>query len=62
MITIGEHEVLPHLSYSQFTTWVLCGWQYYLSKIAKIKEEPSVWSVGGSAYHKACELWDLENL
>ena len=62
MITIEEHEIIPNVSYSQFTTWVLCGWQYYLSKIVRVPEEESVWSVGGTAYHKACELWDLGNL
>jgi hypothetical protein len=27
----------------------------------QVPEAPSVWSVGGSAFHTATELWDLEH-
>jgi hypothetical protein len=61
-IEIEKHSVIEHISYSQLTTWLLCGWQYYLGRVLKLPEEESVWSVGGSAYHKACEMWDLEQM
>ena len=58
-ITIDKDIKLPeHISYSQITTWLLCSWQFYLGRVLKLPEEESVWSVGGSAYHKACEDYD----
>lgn len=60
MIEIGEHTLTEHASYSQIQTYLLCGWQYFLAKVKGIPEEESVWSVGGSSFHKACEVYDLE--
>lgn len=62
-VFIEEGDPLSeHISYSQVSTYLLCGYQYYLSKIKHEPEEESVWSVGGSAFHKACELWDYEQV
>ena len=60
-IQIGDYDLPEHVSYSAFTTYVDCGFQYYLTRLLMIPEKPSVWSVGGSAFHRATELWDLEN-
>lgn len=58
-----EPYTLPdHISYSAFTTYVACGYQYYLGRLLNKQEEPSVWSVGGTAFHTACERYDLENM
>ena len=62
-ITIDEDITLPaHASYSAITTFLKCGWSYYLGRIKALEEEPSVWLTGGSAFHKACENFDLETL
>lgn len=50
------------MSYSAFTTYLTCGYQYYLGRLLNKQEEPSVWSVGGSAFHLACENYDKETL
>ena len=62
MIQLGEYKLPEHVSYSAFSTYVDCGYQYYLGRLLMVSEEPSVWSVGGSAFHRATELWDLENV
>jgi len=31
---------------------------YYLGRLLMKEEAPSVWSVGGSAFHLACENYD----
>jgi len=58
-ITIEEHTLPEHASYSSITTYLACGWQYYLGRVLKIQEADSVWSVGGSAFHLAAEMYDL---
>lgn len=50
------------MSYSAFTTYLTCGYQYYLGRLLNKEEVPSVWSVGGSAFHLACETYDKDNL
>ena len=58
-----EDFVLPeHISYSAFTTYLTCGHQYYLGRLLGKQEEPSVWSVGGTSFHLACENYDKENM
>lgn len=61
-IKLQGYEIPEHISYSALTTYIDCGYMYYLSRLLAIPEEPSVWSVGGSAFHRATELWDLENV
>ena len=61
MIQLGDYELPEHVSYSAFSTYVDCGYQYYLGRLLQVPEAPSVWSVGGSAFHTATELWDLEH-
>lgn len=65
MLKINGYEVPEHTSYSSLTTWLSCGYQYYLTRIRRVQEQPAVWSLGGSAVHLATEnfdkqLWELE--
>ena len=61
-IQLDEYILPEHISYSAFTTFIDCGYQYYLGRLLQLPEAPSVWSVGGSSFHTATEMWDLENL
>ena len=61
-IQLGEYTLPEHISYSAFTTYIDCGYQYYLGRLMQVPEEPSVWSVGGSAFHLACENYDKSTL
>jgi len=61
-IQLGDYELPEHVSYSAFTTYMDCGFQYYLGRLMQVPEEPSVWSVGGSAFHTACENYDRVTL
>ena len=61
-IQLDEYTLPEHISYSAFTTFIDCGYQYYLGRLLQLPEAPSVWSVGGSSFHTATEMWDLENL
>jgi putative RecB family exonuclease len=54
------NELPKHISYSSFTTWQECGWKYYIQKVEGVKEAHAVWFTGGSALHKATEVYDLE--
>ena len=54
------NQLPEHISYSSFTTWQECGWKYYLTKVEGAQEAHAVWFTGGSAVHKATELWDLQ--
>jgi ATP-dependent helicase/DNAse subunit B len=61
-IKLEEYTLPEHISYSAFSTYLTCGYQYYLGRLLQKQEEPSVWSVGGSAFHLACETYDRDNL
>ena len=61
-IQLDEYILPEHISYSAFTTFIDCGYQYYLGRLLQLPEAPSVWSVGGSSFHTATEMWDRENL
>lgn len=49
-----------HISYSSFSTWQECGWKYYLTKVEGAPSEHAVWFTGGTALHKATEIYDRE--
>ncbi len=54
-------NVLPkHVSYSSLNTYQECGWKYNLTKIQEVPEKHAVWFTGGSAVHKATEVWDKQ--
>lgn len=57
-IQLDGYTLPEHVSYSAFTTYVDCGYMYYLGRLLMKEESPSVWSVGGSAFHLACENYD----
>lgn len=58
MFKINGFDVPEHISHSQLTTWLSCGWLYFLTRIANAKEQSSWWLVGGSAVHEATEAYD----
>jgi ATP-dependent helicase/DNAse subunit B len=60
-IEINNEQLPEHISYSSLTTWLSCGWLYYLSRVLKLQEESSWWFYGGSAVHRASEEYDKLN-
>ena len=58
MVTINGQQLPSHVSYSSMTTWIDCGWKYYLSRVVKEPEQPAWYFVGGSALHTATEMYD----
>jgi hypothetical protein len=59
MVNIGDEQVPEHVSYSSLMDWLSCGWMYYLSRVKQVKEIPAWWLYGGTAVHRATEMWDL---
>lgn len=57
-VKINGYDLPSHVSYSQLTTWLDCGWKYYLSRLVQIPEDGSWWLVGGSSVHEATEAFD----
>lgn len=57
--TVEQLTGRPHLSYSSLDTFTQCGEKFRLSRIHRMPEEQSWWLVGGSAFHKATEVLDL---
>jgi len=53
------NELPKHISYSSLGTYLECGWKYNLTKIQGVPEKHAVWFTGGSAVHRATEMWDL---
>ena len=45
----------PRRSYSRLDTWQQCPQAYKAKYVDKLPEEPSVWSVGGTAFHTVAE-------
>ena len=59
-IKINGYDLPPHISYSALTTYLDCGWKYYLTRIEKVTERPTWYLCGGSAVHTATEYYDKE--
>ena len=57
-IKINGYELPAHVSYSALTTYLDCGWKYYLTRVVNVEEQPTWYLVGGSAVHKATEIYD----
>ena len=38
MIKLDNYELPEHISYSAFTTYLTCGYQYYLGRLLKLEE------------------------
>ena len=52
--------VLPERSsYSQISTMIRCGMQFYLERLIRVPARPNWAMAGGSALHAATEQWDL---
>jgi hypothetical protein len=58
-MTLEEKTGKPYISHSAMSTWLNCGWSYYLSRIQKVPENPSYWLVGGKSVHECTEWYDL---
>jgi hypothetical protein len=52
----------PYRSYSQLTEYMKCGESFRLSRRVGVKEQPSWWLPGGTAFHTATERYDLDQL
>lgn len=59
-IKINGYDLPAHVSYSALTTYLDCGWKYYLTRVVKAKEQPTWYLAGGSAVHLATELYDKD--
>lgn len=59
-VKINGYDLPVHVSYSALTTYLDCGWKYYLTRIEQVVEQPTWYLVGGSAVHEATELYDKE--
>lgn len=57
-MTLEEKTGKEYISHSAMSTWLNCGWAYYLSRIQKVAENPSYWLVGGKSLHECTELYD----
>lgn len=49
-------------SYSQLTEWMKCGESFRLSRRVGVKEKPSWWLPGGTAFHNTSERYDHDQL
>jgi hypothetical protein len=56
------NKLPEHISFSSFNTWLECGWKYKLTKLDEVPEKHAVWLTGGTAVHRATELFDRGNL
>lgn len=46
-------------SWSQLSSYEKCPEEFYHERIAKVYQAPAVWFPAGTAYHSACEAFDL---
>jgi hypothetical protein len=58
VISIGGWEP-PHLSYSTADSYRSCAKKLELTKILRLESIPGLAAIGGSAVHKATEMFDL---
>jgi CRISPR/Cas system-associated exonuclease Cas4 (RecB family) len=58
MTTLENLTGKDYVSHSAMGTWLNCGWNYYLSRVQNVAENPSYWLVGGKSVHTATELYD----
>jgi len=57
-MTLEEKTGKNYISHSAMSTWLNCGWSFYLTRIQKIQENPSYWLVGGKSLHEGTEIYD----
>lgn len=49
-----------HLSYSQVSSYIDCGYRYYLERVLRAPQVPAWWFIGGHAVHAATEAADKD--
>lgn len=59
MTTAPVLQLPDHISHSSRETLERCAKQYFLTRVAKAPQLPSVWLAGGSAVHETTEFYDL---
>ena len=57
-MTLEQVTGKNYVSHSALNTWLSCGWQFYLSRIQHVPEQPSYWLAGGKAVHEVTEYYD----
>lgn len=57
-MTLEEKTGKNYISHSAMSTWLNCGWSFYLTRVQKVQENPSYWLVGGKALHEGTEIYD----
>lgn len=57
-MSLEEKTGKPYISHSAMSTWLNCGWSYYLTRIQNVPQNPAYWLVGGKAVHEATEIYD----
>ncbi|MFI9202620.1 RecB family exonuclease [Streptomyces sp. NPDC053048] len=48
-------------SVSQAEQYMRCPWQYYLRRVEHVTPRPAAWSHQGTAFHAACEAYELSD-
>ena len=60
--TFTDHEAkAPHRSVSQLKSYARCSEQYRLERVARIKSPPAAWTIRGTAFHRAVEVWEMSD-
>jgi hypothetical protein len=58
-MTLEQITGKNYVSHSAMSTWLGCGWQYYLTRVQHVAEAPSYWLAGGKAVHECTEIYDI---
>lgn len=59
---LERHPLPEHVSYSQMKSYAECPYRFTLERVWKVPEKPSVWLLGGSAFHDVVEHQELARL
>ena len=51
-------ELPGYLSYSSFSTYQSCNWEYYLTRVLQVETAPAIWFPAGTAVHAATDAID----
>jgi putative RecB family exonuclease len=57
-MTLEEKTGKNYISHSAMSTWLNCGWSFYLTRVQQVQENPSYWLVGGKSLHEGTEIYD----
>jgi ATP-dependent helicase/DNAse subunit B len=52
------NEIPGYLSYSSFSTYQSCNWEYYLTRVLQVETAPAIWFPAGTAVHAATDAID----